>query len=279
MIVVRSRNLNRMAAVAMILSMAASMSSFDNVQSASGKYKLNRKKLNISVGNSYVLKLSGKNIQSVKWKNSNKKVAVLKKKGLKKAVVTGKKAGKAKIKAVVKIKNQKKKVLTCNVTVKKGTVDVKKPVISPTPTIAQNTAEPTALPTQNVPVATPTLQPLNTIPENELALCSYPMLFADVPDPYICRKGDTYYMISTTMFLNPGAPIAKSTDLVHWQMVGYVYDLLADDDYGNMDNGKDMYSHGSWAASLEYNDDTGLFYVCFNTHDEGCFLRMENVCV
>lgn len=37
-----------------------------------------------------------------------------------------------------------------------------------------------------------------------------PLIFADVPDDDIIRVGDTYYMISTTMHLSPGAQIMKS---------------------------------------------------------------------
>ena len=40
-----------------------------------------------------------------------------------------------------------------------------------------------------------------------------PMLWADVPDPDIIRVGDTFYLVSTTMHLMPGAPIMKSKDL------------------------------------------------------------------
>ena len=34
-----------------------------------------------------------------------------------------------------------------------------------------------------------------------------PMIWADVPDPDVIRVGDTFYMVSTTMHLMPGAPI------------------------------------------------------------------------
>ena len=40
-----------------------------------------------------------------------------------------------------------------------------------------------------------------------------PMLWADVPDPDIIRVGDTFYLVSTTMHLMPGAPIMRSKDL------------------------------------------------------------------
>ncbi len=250
---------------------------------AAGKgVKLSKKKLTVRTGASASLKVTGKKISSVKWKSSNSKIAKVKKKGKKVAAIKGKKAGKTKIKVTVKQKGSKKKVLTCTVTVKGKATEETPGTVTPTPVPAQTSttapapqrsasASAPASEAPATPAISPTLQPLDTIPENELALCSYPTLWSDVPDPYICRKGDTYYMVSTTMFLNPGAPIMKSKDLVHWQTVGYVYDQLADDDFGNMDNGKDMYSHGSWAAALSYNEEEDRFYVCFNTHDEGCF--------
>ena len=57
-----------------------------------------------------------------------------------------------------------------------------------------------------------------------------PIIFADVPDMSMVRVGDTYYMSSTTMHLSPGLPIIKSRDLVNWQLVGYAYDRLAEND-------------------------------------------------
>src|SRR5512141_1128455 len=66
--------------------------------------------------------------------------------------------------------------------------------------------------------------------EPEVAAATNPILFADVPDPALLRVGDTYYMSSTTMHMSPGLPIMKSKDLVNWQLVGYAYDTLGDDD-------------------------------------------------
>ena len=57
-----------------------------------------------------------------------------------------------------------------------------------------------------------------------------PIIHADVPDIAIIRVGDTYYMSSTTMHMSPGLPIMKSKDLVNWQLVGYAYDTLGDND-------------------------------------------------
>ncbi|PJJ83567.1 glycoside hydrolase family 43 protein [Mucilaginibacter auburnensis] len=86
-----------------------------------------------------------------------------------------------------------------------------------------------------------------------------PVVFADVPDLAMIRVGDTYYMSSTTMHMNPGLPIMKSKDLVNWQMVGYVYQTLGDNDDLNLVGKKNAYGKGSWASSLRYHN--GTFYV------------------
>ena len=88
-----------------------------------------------------------------------------------------------------------------------------------------------------------------------------PIIHADVPDPDIIRVGETYYMTSTTMYFTPGCPIMKSTDLINWQLVGYVYSMLDSNDYMNLAAGKHDYGRGSWASCLRYNN--GIFYVSF----------------
>lgn len=86
-----------------------------------------------------------------------------------------------------------------------------------------------------------------------------PIIFADVPDMSMVRVGNTYYMSSTTMHMNPGVPIMRSTDLVNWKLVNYAYDTLADIDELNLDNGKSSYGRGSWASCIRYHK--GTYYV------------------
>ncbi len=93
-----------------------------------------------------------------------------------------------------------------------------------------------------------------------------PIAFTDIPDNDIIRVGDDYYMVSTTMFYCPGAPIMHSRDLVHWRIVSYVYDLLEDDDVYNLRNGKNAYGQGQWATSLRYQD--GIYYALFVANDQ-----------
>lgn len=86
-----------------------------------------------------------------------------------------------------------------------------------------------------------------------------PIIHADVPDMFMLRVGDTYYMSSTTMHMSPGVPIMKSKDLVNWELVSYAYDTLADIDELNLKNGKSTYGRGSWASGIRYHNNT--FYV------------------
>ena len=86
-----------------------------------------------------------------------------------------------------------------------------------------------------------------------------PIIHADVPDLAMIRVGDTYYMSSTTMHMSPGLPLMKSKDLVNWELLGYAYDTLADNDALTLRNGKNAYGAGSWASSLRYHK--GTFYV------------------
>lgn len=94
-----------------------------------------------------------------------------------------------------------------------------------------------------------------------------PIIWADVPDPSVIRVGHTYYMSSTTMHMNPGVPIMKSQDLVNWQIVNYVYNILGDDDRQTLSNGQSEYGRGSWASSLVYHK--GTFYVAFSSQTSG----------
>ena len=46
-----------------------------------------------------------------------------------------------------------------------------------------------------------------------------PIMQIDMPDIDIIRVNDMYYMVSTTMFVTPGAPVLRSGDLVHWEII------------------------------------------------------------
>ncbi len=94
-----------------------------------------------------------------------------------------------------------------------------------------------------------------------------PIIFADVPDSDVIKAEKNgkivYYMVSTTMHLSPGVPVMRSYDLVHWEMVSYVYDQLEENDACALKNGKNDYSCGSWASSIRYDEINKRFFVAF----------------
>ena len=98
------------------------------------------------------------------------------------------------------------------------------------------------------------------------AFVKNPMLWADVPDPDIIRVGDTYYLVSTTMHLMPGAPIMRSKDLMNWETVGYIFDKLTDSPKYDLKEGT-VYGRGQWATSLKYHK--GRFYALLAPNEAG----------
>ena len=96
-----------------------------------------------------------------------------------------------------------------------------------------------------------------------------PVINADFPDPDVILVGDTYYMVTTTMFIFPGVTILKSHDLVNWE---YAANAVSRFDFSNCYDLErcNRYGHGQWATSLKYHDNT--FYLLFITLDEGGFI-------
>ncbi len=113
--------------------------------------RLNRKKLTLRPGKSFTLKIRGTSSKKVKWKSTDKKTAVVSRRGK----VTARKTGKVKVTA--KIKNKK---LVCRVTVK----NKKKPVLRPTATPPTVTAVPKPTATQK-PIAPKPDTPTGSVTE------------------------------------------------------------------------------------------------------------------
>lgn len=91
-----------------------------------------------------------------------------------------------------------------------------------------------------------------------------PITKTDYPDPDIIRVGDTYYMISTTMYFMPGGVILRSYDLANWEIATYIFDKLDDTASERLEGDETNYGKGMWAASLRYQE--GKFYVAFVSH-------------
>ena len=92
-----------------------------------------------------------------------------------------------------------------------------------------------------------------------------PYMWTDAPDPDIIRVGEYYYLVTTTMHLFPGAPVMRSSDMVHWQTVSYLFDEIHDTSRYDMQEGT-VYGRGQWATSLRYHE--GTFWALFVANDE-----------
>lgn len=92
-----------------------------------------------------------------------------------------------------------------------------------------------------------------------------PIIYADYPDPDVIRVGDTYYMVSTTMHFMPGCVVLRSYDLIRWETVTHVYDVLDNTPGQRLEEDKHIYGKGMWAPSLRYHN--GRFYICFVAND------------
>gem|GEM_PF-724674 len=87
-----------------------------------------------------------------------------------------------------------------------------------------------------------------------------PILQGCYPDPSITRKGNDYYLVTSSFVMVPGVPIFYSNDLVNWRQIGHVLDRpsqLKVQDAG--------ISSGIYAPQILYNPYNDTFYM-ITTH-------------
>lgn len=83
-----------------------------------------------------------------------------------------------------------------------------------------------------------------------------PILLGFFPDPSICRKGDTYYLVCSSFAFFPGVPIFESKDLVNWQQIGFVLDRPSQVPLRGQG-----WSQGIMAPAISYNEQNDTFYM------------------
>ena len=109
-----------------------------------------------------------------------------------------------------------------------------------------------------------------TSPELVMGTATNPIIKGDVPDPSIIRVDDAYYMVSTTMYFSPVAPIMKSYDLINWKIISYCTDILEDLPAFRLETETTArigdYGRGQWASSLRYyNNRFWVIFTCLTT--------------
>lgn len=93
-----------------------------------------------------------------------------------------------------------------------------------------------------------------------------PIVAGFAPDPSICRKGDTYYLVNSSFTFFPGVPIYKSKDLVNWQSIGHVLDRES-----QVPLTKQRVSGGIYAPAISYNEKNKTFYMITTNVGAGNF--------
>lgn len=98
------------------------------------------------------------------------------------------------------------------------------------------------------------------------AAVTNPLIFADFSDPDVIRRGDTYYMVSSSFNYMPGVPVLKSVDLVNWERIGYVMQNHPESKKFSMP----QHGNGTWAPCIRFND--GKFWVFIPDPDNGIYV-------
>lgn len=83
-----------------------------------------------------------------------------------------------------------------------------------------------------------------------------PILQGCYPDPSITRKGDDYYLVTSTFAMFPGVPIFQSKDLVNWKQIGHLLDRVSQLEVHDCG-----ISAGIYAPQILYNKNNDTFYM------------------
>lgn len=94
-----------------------------------------------------------------------------------------------------------------------------------------------------------------------------PVISGWASDPSIARKGDDYWLVTSTFGYFPGVPVYHSTDLITWH---HVANALNRPEQLPWLNGLSLDKGGIYAPAITYNPHNGLFYLittCVNNGD------------
>ncbi|MDR7128617.1 beta-xylosidase [Algoriphagus sp. 4150] len=85
-----------------------------------------------------------------------------------------------------------------------------------------------------------------------------PVLAGDRPDPTVVQIGKYYYASATSNEWAPLFPIFKSTDLVNWELVNYIFP----------DGAPDWAKNNFWAPELSYDEKQKKIYAYYTARDK-----------
>jgi len=83
-----------------------------------------------------------------------------------------------------------------------------------------------------------------------------PIIPGFYPDPSICKKGDDYYLVTSSFEFFPGVPVFHSKDLINWRQIGHCLTRKS-----QLDLDVVPCSRGIYAPTIRYNPHDDLFYM------------------
>lgn len=81
-----------------------------------------------------------------------------------------------------------------------------------------------------------------------------PILPGSYSDPSVCRVGQNYYLVTSSLAFFPAVPIFHSRDLIHWRQIGHCLTRASQAALADVES-----THGIYAPTLRYHQ--GRFYL------------------
>ena len=99
-----------------------------------------------------------------------------------------------------------------------------------------------------------------------------PIIKGFYPDPSVCRVGDTYYLVCSSMQYFPAVPLFESKDLINWTQIGHCLTRESQIDLSTVPS-----SGGVFAPTIRYHE--GRFYMCTtnSTSRRNFFVWTDNI--
>ncbi len=93
-----------------------------------------------------------------------------------------------------------------------------------------------------------------------------PLFYDEFADPDVIRIGKDFYLVGSSMHMDPGLAVLHSRDLVNWDFVSYAMQRLDLGPAYRLQGGANIYGQGIWAPCLRYHD--GTFYIFANVNGQ-----------
>lgn len=105
-------------------------------------------------------------------------------------------------------------------------------------------------------VAPPVIRSTHTEKDHSMHTFQNPVLRGFHPDPSCCRKGDDFYLVTSSFEYFPAVPVFHSKDLVSWEQIGH---CITDSSFINLNGCR--CGKGIYAATIRYREADDMFYL------------------